>query len=62
MTERLPDDYRRVLELCIDDGLSHREAAAAFERSEGAVGVLLCRARAALLLEMDRLTRDGLAR
>jgi RNA polymerase sigma-70 factor (ECF subfamily) len=51
---RLPEDQRRILELCVDQGLSHREAAPLLNRAEGATRALLCRARAALLVEMRR--------
>jgi len=57
---KLPADYREVLDLCVGRGLSRRDAAATMNRSEGAVRVLLCRARAALVMEIDRL-RSGRA-
>lgn len=52
--ERLPADYRRVIVLHARLQGSHRDLARELDRSEGATRVLLSRARAALLLELDR--------
>ena len=55
----LSSDYQRVLTLRMQRDLPHAELAKLMDRSEGAVRVLLSRARAALLLELDRLRHDG---
>lgn len=49
----LPADYRAVLELRVEQDLSHKEIAERLGRSEGAVRVLLNRARAALREKLD---------
>ena len=52
---RLPPDYRRVITRILMEGQDHATAAQGMQRSEGAIRVLLCRARAALLLETEKL-------
>lgn len=51
----LPERQRRVLELRMDEGCSHEEIAETLGIQVGASRVLLARARAALLVEMERL-------
>jgi DNA-directed RNA polymerase specialized sigma24 family protein len=53
--QRLPEDYRRVILLSMKPGANHTETAQTLQRSVGATRVLLARARATLILEMDRL-------
>jgi RNA polymerase sigma-70 factor (ECF subfamily) len=53
--QHLPEDYRRVILLSMKPGGNHTETAQTLQRSVGATRVLLARARAALILEMDRL-------
>jgi RNA polymerase sigma-70 factor (ECF subfamily) len=56
----LEEPQRRVLSLVVKEGKTHREAAEILGKTEGATRVLLTRARATLLLEVDRLrNRDG---
>jgi RNA polymerase sigma-70 factor, ECF subfamily len=52
---RLGRDHQRILLLCVTRGLSHEEVSEVMGRSEGASRVLLARARASLLVELDRL-------
>ena len=49
----LAPDYREVLALRLREGLAHAEIAARLGRSEGAVRMLLVRARAALALAIS---------
>lgn len=56
--EKLPDDYRRVLTLRIKEGRNTKEVADLMDRSEGAVRVLLVRAKAALALEIEQIGKD----
>lgn len=56
--DRIPADYRDVILLRTVDGLTHEELATKLERSSGAVRMLLSRARAALTLEMEKLTGE----
>ncbi|HGY91626.1 MAG TPA: sigma-70 family RNA polymerase sigma factor [Planctomycetes bacterium] len=51
---RLPEDYRRVIELTRFDKLSHEEAAAAMGRTEKGTRMLLARARVRLLEELRK--------
>lgn len=53
--QRLPEDYLRVLFLHMRPDHDHKRIGRLMNRSEGASRVLLARARAALLLELDRL-------
>lgn len=55
----LPPDFQQVIALCVDQGLSHKEAAQKLGRTEGATRVLLCRARAALVLKLDAHKKSG---
>lgn len=55
---QLDPDHARVIELSVFEELSHREVAERMQRSEGACRMLLMRARAALALELERLS-DG---
>jgi RNA polymerase sigma-70 factor (ECF subfamily) len=48
--DKLPDDYREVIVLSREMGLSHQEIARRLGRSEGAVRVLLSRALARLVI------------
>ncbi|MBL9076130.1 MAG: sigma-70 family RNA polymerase sigma factor [Planctomycetes bacterium] len=57
--QKLEPDHARIIELAVFEGLSHREIADRLQRSEGASRMLLQRARAALALELERLTGDG---
>jgi RNA polymerase sigma-70 factor, ECF subfamily len=57
---QLPPDYREVLLLRLRDHKSNKEAGLAMGRSEGAARVLVVRAKAALMLAMERL-RNGQA-
>jgi RNA polymerase sigma-70 factor (ECF subfamily) len=54
---RLARDHQRILLLCVTRGLSHEEVGEVMGRSEGASRVLLARARASLLVELDKLRR-----
>jgi RNA polymerase sigma-70 factor (ECF subfamily) len=53
--QRVPEDYRRVILLNLKPGANHVDTAQTLQRSVGATRVLLARARAALILELDRL-------
>ena len=53
--QSLPESYRRVILLRMKPGANHEVTAKAMQRSVGATRVLLARARAALIVEMDRL-------
>ena len=53
----LEPDHARVIELALLEELSHREVATRLGRSEGACRMLLQRARAALALALEQLTR-----
>lgn len=55
---RLPPEYREVVQLCVIEELPHRDAAERLGRSEGATRMLLCRARAALGLEIEKARGD----
>jgi RNA polymerase sigma-70 factor, ECF subfamily len=57
--ERLPDDYQRILLLCLTRQLSHEEAGALMGRSPAASRVLLARTRARLLVEWDGRREPG---
>jgi len=57
--QRLPEDYLRVLCLHMRPGQDHRRTAEQLGRSEGASRVLLARARAALLVELERQRAAG---
>lgn len=52
---RLPKDYRRILTLHLKPGQDHQTSARLMNRTEGASRVLLARARAALLIEIEKL-------
>ncbi len=54
----LSEDQRRVIDLCVHEGRTREEAAVTMGKSVGAVRVLLCRARAALICQVDRLKSD----
>lgn len=54
----LSEDQRQVIELRMIEGLDYPEIARKLGRKEGAVRMLLSRARAALALEMDRLADE----
>lgn len=58
--ERLPEDYRRVLTLRFKESRSTKEAAEAMDRSEGAIRVLLVRAKAALAIEIEQIEKSRL--
>ena len=51
---RLPDDYRRVIQLRRFEELEPAEVAAALERTPNAVRILYCRAIQALRKEMEK--------
>jgi DNA-directed RNA polymerase specialized sigma24 family protein len=55
--QRLPEDYLRILCLHMKPDQDHQRTARLMNRSEGASRVLLARARAALLVELDRLRK-----
>ena len=55
----LSKDYRRILTLHLDPHQTHQRTAEIMGRSEGASRVLLARARAALLIAMDRERRGA---
>lgn len=58
--QQLSEDYRRVILLRLRPGATHQEVARVLDRTPGATRVLLARARAALLIEIDRLRQgDG---
>lgn len=57
--EGLDDEHQKVILLFGVEGRSHRDVAEELGRSEGATRMLLSRARAALLLRMERLEREG---
>jgi len=57
--QRLPEDYRRVILIRLSPTGTHRETARRMGRSEGAARVLLARARAALLMELDKLRKES---
>jgi RNA polymerase sigma-70 factor (ECF subfamily) len=52
--ERLPEDYRRVIEMRHLEDLSHKEIAERLGRGEGAVRMLWVRALERLRVEIDR--------
>ncbi len=54
----LPEDYRRILDLCVRDAMTHEEAAARMGRTPTATRILLSRARAALVTEVSRRRRE----
>ncbi len=56
--EQLEPDHARVIELALLEERPHREVAERLGRSEGACRMLLQRARAALALALERLTRE----
>jgi RNA polymerase sigma-70 factor, ECF subfamily len=56
---QLEPDHARVIELALLEELPHREVAERLGRSEGACRMLLQRARAALALVLERLTRES---
>jgi RNA polymerase sigma-70 factor (ECF subfamily) len=56
--DRLPAEYRRVIELKVVKGLDHREVAKKLGRTEVSARTLLARARAALLVGIDELRRQ----
>ncbi len=56
---RLSDDHRAVIQLKAVHGLSHEEIAARLGRTEAAARILLVRARAALLLEIEAVRKTG---
>ena len=55
---RLEPDHVRIIELSVFEELPHKEIAERMDRTEGACRMLLLRARAALALELDRLSPD----
>ena len=57
--QRLPDDYRKIILFRLTRGGTHEDAARAMGRSNGATRVLLARARAALLVELERERGDA---
>ncbi|WP_439815757.1 RNA polymerase sigma factor [Zavarzinia sp. CC-PAN008] len=54
----LPERQRAAIALCLDDGLSQQEAAAALGVSEGAIESLLVRARRTLRDQLGPMFRD----
>ena len=53
---RLEPDYAEIIRLSVFDELSHKDIAERLGRSEGACRMLLLRARAALAIELERLS------
>ncbi len=56
--QRMPANYARMLTLHLEGTVSHRETAEIFECTENASRVLLARARARLLVELERERRS----
>jgi RNA polymerase sigma-70 factor (ECF subfamily) len=56
--DRLESDHAAIIRLVMFENLPYREVAQRLQRSEGACRMLLMRARAALAIELDRLS-DG---
>ncbi len=54
----LPDDYQQILQLREFEKREYDEIAATLDRSEGAVRMLISRARAALYVKLDRMLGD----
>ena len=56
--ERIRPEYRRILLLCVTRDFTHAEAARILGKSPAASRVLLARARASLLAQLERDDRD----
>jgi RNA polymerase sigma factor (sigma-70 family) len=55
--QRIAPDYRRVILMRLTLGSNHADLGRAMDRSQGTARVLLARARAALLIEMQKLQK-----
>ena len=57
--QRLPQHYAEIIDLVLLQGMSHEDAALRMNKTASATRMLLSRARAALMTEVDRIERDS---